>query len=253
MDIRREGLIDPHAVRALAGLLGTEAGERLPPMWHWAHLLDEWRQDELGPDGHPLAGQPGPGRTRMFAGGRTTHLRALRVGEAAVRTTRVVASADKTGRSGPLTFVTVRNEIHQGGEPAVVEEQDLVYRPPGILPKTGAGLPMGEPRLTFDVDPVVLFRFSALTYNAHRIHYDHRFAAGEGYPDLVVHGPLLIVLMAELFRRTGLDLIGTEFAYRLLAPAIGPQRLTVAMAGPGSAEVYDGEGRRVAAGSVSRS
>ncbi|WP_373869917.1 FAS1-like dehydratase domain-containing protein [Acrocarpospora macrocephala] len=209
MDLRREGVIDPHAGRALAGLLGVEAvaagepGGSLPPMWHWVQLLDEWRQDELGPDGHPLAGQPGPGRTRMFAGGRTRHLRPLRVGETAMRSSGVVASVDKTGRSGPLTFVTVRHEFRQGGELAITEEQDIVYQPPGVLPTTDGGLPMGEPRFVFDVDPVVLFRFSALTYNAHRIHYDHRFAAAEGYADLVVHGPLLIVLMAELFRRYG--------------------------------------------------
>ncbi|GES22872.1 hypothetical protein Aple_057710 [Acrocarpospora pleiomorpha] len=112
---------------------------------------------------------------------------------------------------------------------------------------------MGEHRFVFGVDPVVLFRFSALTYNAHRIHFDHRFAAAEGYADLVVHGPLQIVLMAELFRRYGRDLVGPEFRYRLLVLAVGPQRLTVATAGPDAAEVYDGERRRVAEGSASRS
>ena len=172
----------------------------------------------------------------MFAGGRVTTYRPLRFGERATRTTWVADTVEKDGRSGPLTFVTVRTEIEQGGDLAIAEEQDIVYRAPGT--STAPGRPAdpgdegpGDERpgvLEFDVDPVVLFRFSALTYNAHRIHYDRDYAVAEGYPDLVVHGPLQALLMGEWLRRSGALPPGEEvFSYRLVAPAFGAQRLTV--------------------------
>lgn len=229
----RTGRIEPHAVEALAGLLGRPVPERLPPTWHLCQLLDAPPQSDLGPDGHPLRGlpvPPGPGMRRMFAGGRATHLRPLEIGAAAERRTSVVSTEEKQGRSGPLTFVTIRHEFRQGGELAVVDEHDIVYRPDaraGVLLESTAGSATcaGRP---FDVDPVVLFRFSALTYNAHRIHYDRDHAASEGYADLVVHGPLQVVLMAG-----ELELAGRSLAYRLVSPVIGPQRLVVRRPAPG--------------------
>jgi len=242
LTVQRTGTIDPDGVAAVAAFLrvrlNLRAGDALPPMWHGFFLLDRWRHDELGPDGHPERGIPSPprpGLRRMFAGGRTLHHDALRVGSPATRTSRVVRATEKSGRSGPLTFVTVRQEYAQFGRPVVVEEQDIVYRPPsrdsiGRSRKPDADVsakPTTGSRWTVPVDNVTLFRFSALTANAHRIHYDQAYAAYEGHADLVIHGPLQVLLMAEAHRRTGTSLIGLRFEYRLVAPATGAQRLDV--------------------------
>ncbi len=221
-------------VEALAATLDIEppADGTVPPLWHWTLLLPRRPQRELGPDGHPLTGvpaPPGPGRRRMFAGGRVVTHRLLRVGEDATRTSWVARTAEKQGRSGPLTFVTVRTEIEQAGEIAVVEDQDIVYRAPGgTRPADGgatAPAPVREPCLELDVTETLLFRFSALTFNAHRIHYDLAWARREGYAGLVVHGPLQALLMGELARRSGVSLVGREFGYRLVAPMLGTGRL----------------------------
>jgi 3-methylfumaryl-CoA hydratase len=240
---QRTEMIVPEPARALARLLDIDApplgaGDPLPPLWHWVYLLERHRQSELGRDGHPIQGipaPPGPGRLRMFAGGRVTTHTPVRFGEPATLTSRVTATVEKEGRGGRLTFVTVRGDIEQGGAPTIVDEQDIVYRTAGhrLSPQTAENVqppeagPDRDRRLEFVVDPVVLFRFSALTYNAHRIHYDSAYAAEEGYPDLVVHGPLQALLMGELIRRGGASMRGQEFAYRLVAPTFGAQRLTI--------------------------
>ena len=251
----RTELITLEPAEALAGMLDIDApsaGDELPALWHWIYLLERRRQSDLGPDGHPRHGipaPPGPGRLRMFAGGRVSMHTPLRFRQPATRTTRVIRTAEKEGKSGPLTFVTVRSDIEQGGRLAIADEQDIVYRAPGsTLPAKSntaeTPAPMGS--LALDVDSVVLFRFSALTYNAHRIHYDSAYAAQEGYPGLVVHGPLQALMMGELIRRSGVPLVGQEFAYRLVAPMFGEQRLTAA---PNpeetgvSAQVRDATGR----------
>jgi 3-methylfumaryl-CoA hydratase len=257
--IARTELITPEAADALAGLLDLDpssvAGE-LPPLWHWIYLLERRAQRDLGPDGHPTSGIPAPpepGRARMFAGGRVTTHGQLRYGEPATRTTRLVRTVDKEGRSGPMTFSTVRSEIEQGGRTVIADEQDIVYRAAGSrLPSRTAPVeceaeqPPPIEELGLDVDAVVLFRFSALTYNAHRIHYDVPYVTAEGYPDLVVHGPLQALLMGECLRRSGVPMVGAEFAYRLVAPTHGAQRLR-ATARPGGGgtvtEVRDGAGR----------
>ena len=268
---QRTETIGPEPARALAGLLDVDApplgaGDPLPPLWHWVYLLERRRQSELGRDGHPVHGipaPPGPGRRRMFAGGRVTMKAPLRLGEPATLTSRVTATLDKQGRAGPLTFVTVRGDIEQGGALAIVDEQDIVYRAPGHRLSAQAGgneqprqaAPDRDRRLEFVVDPVVLFRFSALTYNAHRIHYDRVWAAEEGYPDLVVHGPLQALLMGELLRRGGVSMCGHQFAYRLVAPTFGEQRLTVTaeVHDPGvTAQVLDGRGRITATSTLRR-
>jgi 3-methylfumaryl-CoA hydratase len=260
----RTELIAREPAEALAGVLDMPpppAEEHLPPLWHWAYLFERRRQSDLGPDGHPAHGipaPPGPGRLRMFGGGRVWTYSALRFGEPAVRTTRLVRAVEKTGASGPMTLVTVRSDIEQDGHLVVTDEQDILYRvadstvrnrPPAPAPPPPAEEPAPEGRLELDVDPVVLFRFSALTYNAHRIHYDAAYAAEEGYPGLVVHGPLQALLMGECFRRTGVSLSRTIFSYRLVAPTFGSQRLTVTsqlVDGRGSARVADGNGRTTA-------
>ena len=196
-------------------------------------------QDALGPDGHQARGgmpvPPGPGLRRMFAGGRVWRHGELRIGRSATRRTWQASSARKQGRSGPLHFVTVRTEVSQGGSRAqvvITEEQDLVYREPGANgPARSAEIVAvtGQDR-TVAVDPVLLFRFSALTYNAHRIHYDREYARAEGYPGLVVHGPLQALLMAELARPAG-----SHYAYRLVAPLYEEQGLIVSAVPDGDA------------------
>jgi len=203
------------------------------------YLLDRPPQSSLGPDGHQARGgmpvPPGPGLRRMFAGGRVWRHGALRIGAEATRRTWQASSARKEGRSGPLHFVTVRTEISQGGSRAqvvITEEQDLVYREPDANgPARSAHIVAAAGRdRTVTVDPVLLFRFSALTYNAHRIHYDREFARSEGYPGLVVHGPLQALLMAELARP-----FGTEYSYRLVAPLYEDDGLVVSAAPDGDA------------------
>ena len=196
-------LITPGPAQALAGLLGVpEVDEELPLLWHWVYLLDRPPQDALGPDGHQHRGgmpvPPGPGLRRMFAGGRVSRHGPLRIGSEATRRTWQASSARKQGRSGPLVFVTVRTEVSQGGQVVITEEQDLVYREPGAngQARSGPSVAAAGRDRSVTVDPVLLFRFSALTYNAHRIHYDREYARGEGYPGLVVHGPLQALLMA---------------------------------------------------------
>lgn len=248
----RDEVLAPEPAEALAGMLDIdEPGAELPPLWHWIYLLERRPQRDLGADGHPVSGipaPPGPGRRRMFAGGRVRTHRPLTLGREASRTTTVASTREKTGRTGPLTFVTVRHHLRQDGEVVIEDEQDIVYRTPdSTLPPAGPGEthPAHEPILTLEVDSRLLFRFSALTYNAHRIHYDHEFARHDGYDDLVVHGPLQALMMGELLRRHDVDLVGREYSYRLVAPMIGPQLLVVAAAQEGlatGAETRDAQG-----------
>ncbi|WP_404386411.1 mesaconyl-C4 CoA hydratase [Knoellia locipacati] len=251
----RTEVIANEPAESLAALLDIEQpgmGVLVPPLWHWTYLLDRRRQAELGPDGHPSSGFPAPaapGMRRMFAGGRVETHALLRIGAPATRAVLVASTTEKRGRSGPLTFVTVRHEITQDDQLCIVEEQDIVYRAPGAgsLPVTdqsvSAPVPVGL-HLTLDVDETLLFRFSAVTWNAHRIHYDREWARHEGYDDLVVHGPLQALMMGEFLRRSGTDLVGREFAFRLVAPMVGPQPLVLALDQSGQgAEARDLTGR----------
>jgi len=263
-------LITPGPAEALAGLLGGPAPDPaagLPLLWHWVYLLDRPPQAALGADGHPvrdtIPSPPGPGLRRMFAGGRVGQHGPLRTGAQATRRTWQASSALKAGRSGPLHFVTVRSEISQDGRVVITEEQDLVYRepapptppapppaPPGPPPTaaepepepTGKLPPAGARDWPVEVDPVLLFRFSALTYNAHRIHYDRDYALGEGYPGLVVHGPLQALLMAELARRDAALPVLCDYSYRLVAPLFDGQGLVVSAAPDGD---QGGQGKAV--------
>lgn len=212
--------------------LGGE-GAHLPPLWHWTYLLNRPSQRDLGPDGHPTSGiptPPAPGRRRMFAGGRITHLRPLVLGQCASRETRVVSTVEKDGNSGQLTFVTVRHTYTQDSEVAVVEEHDIVYRAAGSKPLAATEyepLPDRSPSLAVVADQRLLFRFSALTGNTHRIHYDLEWARFEGYEHLVVHGPLQALMMGEFLRRNNVSLTGKTFSFRLRAPMVGPQTFSV--------------------------
>jgi 3-methylfumaryl-CoA hydratase len=252
--IERTEVLQPEPAVALARLFDVDLpdleSDGLPLLWHWVYLLDRPRQADLGPDGHPVRGiVPARGRRRMAAGGRVTRTAPLVVGRAATRRTEIVSTTDKTGRSGPLTFVVVRHTISQDGEVKVVEEQDIVYRDAAPAPAPAATpVPLEADERAFPVDPTVLFRFSALTYNAHRIHYDRDYAREvEGYPGLVVHGPLQALAMAEAVRGTGAT--ATAIDYRVIAPLFDHQGLVV-RATSGGASVRDHSGRITATGQV---
>jgi hydroxyacyl-ACP dehydratase HTD2-like protein with hotdog domain len=221
---------------ALAGVLDVEPpGRELPPLWHWLHFLDRPAQHELGPDGHPLAGHflpPIPDRRRMFAGGRFRVREPLRVGDTVTRRAELASTAVKQGRSGEMLFVTVRHTFLRDGAEIAVEEQDLVYRSGDAAsrpPEASFEAPDVTAPWTLPVtaDPVLLFRFSALTYNAHRIHYDEAYATEvEGHGGLVVHGPLLAILCLELPRRAGLTV--NDLSFRARRPVYAGQPFVAA-------------------------
>jgi 3-methylfumaryl-CoA hydratase len=231
---------DPWFAAAFADLLDAPRPELLPPLWHWFLLLDHPAGSNTGADGHPADAPflpPIPGRRRMFAGGRLRLDAPIPLGAELSSRAAVSDVTVKTGRSGEMAFVTVRTELHADGAPVGVEEQDIVYRsePPGTPPRTlpppetGEPDPEGEWRVELDTGPVVLFRFSALTYNGHRIHYDRPYATQvEGYPGLVVHGPLLALLACELPRRYAPGRTVRSFEYRLVRPAFAPARIVSA-------------------------
>ncbi|WP_223280721.1 FAS1-like dehydratase domain-containing protein [Streptomyces antnestii] len=238
-------LDDPVAaapVAALSQVLDQEApvaieGEPLPPLWHWLHFLEWPAQRALGADGHPAHGHflpPLPDRRRMFAGGRAEFTAPLRVGVPARRTSSLAKVEIKRGRTGEMAFVTVRHEITQEGRTRVTEEQDLVYRVGEDERRSGGfGLDLGEAepsgsdwRLTLRPSPTLLFRYSALTANAHRIHYDEPYVRDvEGYPGLVVHGPLLVQLMLELARREAPEREVRTLSYRLRKPVFAGEQV----------------------------
>ena len=197
-------------------------GEAIPPCWHWLYFLPLHRQSEIGPDGHPLRGgflPPVPLPQRMWASGRLELVRPLRVGDVIMRTSQVVDVSAKEGRTGPLVFVRVRHEINGPLGLAVIDEQDIVYREPARADES-ARSPLLAPEShdwTREIQPddVLLFRYSALTFNAHRIHYDHRYAREiERHPGLVVHGPLIATVLLDLFRRHMPDAQVSTFKFR---------------------------------------
>jgi 3-methylfumaryl-CoA hydratase len=266
--IERTEIPQPEVARALGDLLGApapEPGAGLPPLWHWVYLLDRAPQADLGPDGHPVRGTlpapPGPGRHRMWAGGRVRTSGALRCGIPATKRTTVLSVTEKDGRSGHLTFVTVGVRVRQDGAVVVEEEQDIVYRdaaPAASAPPPKAPspiVPVGAGEREIEVTPALLFRFSALTYNAHRIHYDRDYCRDvEGYPGLLTHGPLQALAMAEAARGVGKSSGNVSFEYRLVAPLFDDQGLIVsAVPGPDGAiatAVRDRYGRQTATGTL---
>ena len=223
---------DIHAfpIAAMAATLNRrEAAESVPPLWHWLYFLPLSPLSEAGPDGHAKRGgflPPVPLPRRMWAGGRLTFHAPLRTGERAVKTSTIANIEDKPGRTGRLVFVTVRHEIEVLGECRIEEEHDIVYREAAVASETAAPqkaparAPEGELwRRTIEPDPVLLFRYSALTFNSHRIHYDFPYVTQEeGYPGLIVHGPLIATLLVDLVRRERPDATIRSFAFRALRP-----------------------------------
>ncbi|MBS0340720.1 MAG: MaoC family dehydratase N-terminal domain-containing protein [Proteobacteria bacterium] len=217
--------------RALAAVLDRDdpppsAGDALPPLWHWLYFLPVHRQSELGPDGHPRRGgflPPVALPRRMWAGSQLRFHRPIQLGQALSRTSRIADVRLKEGRTGPLVFVNVDHEIRAEGELAVSERHDIVYRElpaPGEAPPPAVAAPGGEDwSRRIEPDDVLLFRYSALTFNGHRIHYDRRYVTEvEGYPGLVVHGPLIATLLLDLLRRQRPEATVKAFSFRAVSP-----------------------------------
>ena len=204
------------------------AGAVLPALWHWLYFLPLARQSEIGPDGHPRRGgflPPVPLPRRMWAGSQFEFHGPLRVGDAIARVSTIENVTQKSGRSGPLVFVRVRHEIRQAGAPAIAltEHHDIVYRDaPG--PDDAAPPPKPAPagaawERQWVPDDVLLFRYSALTFNGHRIHYDRRYVTQtEGYPGLVVHGPLVATLLLDLLRHQLPDAVVARYEFKAVRP-----------------------------------
>ena len=228
---RAHDLVPAHLAAGLAALLDHEdiavrPGDALPPLGHWLLLPPVARQAELGPDGHPRRGGFLPAVAlprRMWAGSRVVFHAPLRVGETVERRSRIARVEAKQGRAGALVFVTVAHEFHGAAGLAVSDEHDLVYRE-APLPGAPSPAPQAAPagaafEHTVVPDPVLLFRYSALTFNGHRIHYDRTYATQvEGYPGLVVHGPLVATLLLDLLRRQRPGATVRRFAFRALRP-----------------------------------
>ena len=204
------------------------AGTRLPALWHWLYFLPLYRQSEVGPDGHARRGgflPPVPLPRRMWAGSQLEFHRPLRVGDAVTRTSTIVDVAEKTGRTGLLVFCKVRHEIRRNDEPgvALTEFHDIVYReapkPGDVAPPPQAAPAKAAWEKKWVPDDVLLFRYSALTFNGHRIHYDRRYVTEvEGYPGLVVHGPLIATLLLDLLRRQLPEAEVARYEFRAVRP-----------------------------------
>jgi 3-methylfumaryl-CoA hydratase len=223
----RSDIVTAGQVVALSATLDREdpapqPGDPLPPLWHWLFFLDRHRASELGPDGHARRGgllPPIPLPRRMWAGSRFEFRHPLRVGDQITRETRVIDIKEKQGRSGPLVFVVVRHEISNAEGLAVAEEHDIVYRDHGSAAPLQTAPADATWERTIQPDDVLLFRYSALTFNGHRIHYDRRYATEvEGYPGLVVHGPLIATLLMDLLRRNQPSANVARFSFRAVSP-----------------------------------
>jgi 3-methylfumaryl-CoA hydratase len=225
-----------------------EPGEALPPLWHWMFFAPAAPASQLGPDGHPRRGgflPPVPLPRRMWAGGRLSFEHPLRVGDDIARDSRIADVSGKQGRSGSLVFVTVAHEVSDARGAAIREEHDIVYRDEpkaadpdaakaagaGAAPGAAAAAPRAEAAAPAAArtdeefsrriapDPVLLFRYSAVTFNGHRIHYDRSYVTGvEGYPGLVVHGPLIATLLLDLLHRERPAARVARFEFKAVRP-----------------------------------
>ncbi len=255
---KTESTIDSVTAAPLAGLSATldrsdpapTNGAVVPPLAHWLYFLPQHRQSEIGPDGHAKRGgflPPVPLPRRMWAGGRLTWEanNPLQVGQVVQRHSRIERVQHKQGRSGELVFVLVQHEIHNERGLAITEEHDIVYRAapePGEAPPPPQAATITAPwQRPWLADEVMLFRFSALTFNGHRIHYDRSYVTQtEGYPGLVVHGPLIATLLVDLWRHQHPQATLTHFAFKALRPTFDIHRFAVCgqATGQGQADLW---------------
>ncbi len=231
--------LHPAMAAALAATLDGPrqpvAGEGLPPLWHWIYFWNVCRQSETGSDGHALRGgflPPVPLPRRMWAGGRLRFMAPLPIGGQASKQSRIASIDVKQGRTGALAFVKVHHTISHAGQTCLTEEHDIVYRD---LPQPGAA-PVPAQLAPTDAqwsrrivpDPVLLFRYSALTFNGHRIHYDRSYVTGvEGYPGLIVHGPLIATLLADLLARQMPQAVLRAFDFRAVGSLFDTESFTL--------------------------
>ena len=225
--------VAPTPYAALSAMLDRDpqrppVGTLLPALWHWLYFLPLHRQSEIGPDGHANRGgflPPVPLPRRMWAGSQFQFHSPLRVGDALMRTSTIHDVTEKSGRTGPLVFVKVRHEIRRDGEAnvALTEFHDIVYREapsaeqPATAPTTAPAISPWERKWV--PDDVLLFRYSALTFNGHRIHYDRRYVTEvEGYPGLIVHGPMLATLLLDLLRHEKPDAAIARYEFKAVRP-----------------------------------
>lgn len=228
-----DDVITPTPVAALSATLDRDPvrpapGTPLPALWHWLYFLPLHRQSEIGPDGHAKRGgflPPVPLPRRMWAGSQFQFHAPLRVGDTVTRVSTIDSVTEKSGRTGPLVFVKVRHEIRANGssEVALTEFHDIVYREapkPDDVPAAPQPAPATSPWQKHWVpDDVLLFRYSALTFNGHRIHYDRRYVTEvEGYPGLIVHGPLIATLLLDLLRWQQPDARIKSYQFRAMQP-----------------------------------
>ena len=243
---RREDHLHPTPVQALAATLDHDHAEAhqgapLPPLWHWLYFLPLHPARDIGPDGHARRGgflPPVPLPRRMWAGSRFEFLSPLHVSDHVQRVSTIESVQERQGRSGALVFVTVLHELSVAGQaaPALREWHDIVYREE---PAPGAPAPAGEPappanptlphwQRSLVPDEVLLFRYSALTFNGHRIHYDRRHVTQtEGYPGLVVHGPLIATLLLDLLHRQQPQAQVCSFSFKARHPCFDGEQLTL--------------------------
>ncbi|MCZ6830644.1 MAG: MaoC/PaaZ C-terminal domain-containing protein [Gammaproteobacteria bacterium] len=235
---RSRQMLDPWPVQALSALLDLPVpapGQSLPGLWHWLYFLETAARSRIGADGHPCKGEfmpPVPNPRRMFAGARTHYHQALQIGAPTDLSETVLAIEDKPGKFGTMSIVSVGYEYRQEGALCVAEERDFIYLPAATA--RAAPIKLSDELLaiaatpwSLDIvtDPVLLMRFSALTFNSHRIHYDADYAREqEGYPALVVHGPLSAILLSELCRLHGNAELAS-FSFRAMNPVFVGQTL----------------------------
>lgn len=200
-------------------------GDNLPPLWHWVYFLEAKPESDLGRDAHPKKGDflpPIQLPRRMWAGGRFTFYNDLVIGEKAKKITTIKKIVEKEGSAGPLCFITLEHKIYSKDEISIIEEQDLVY----LQDQQGSkSLPLAQNNVekadfSQEIHPsaILLFRYSALTFNGHRIHYDLDYAKNvEGYDGLVFHGPLTATLLLDLALKERKQPI-KKYSFRGIAP-----------------------------------
>jgi 3-methylfumaryl-CoA hydratase len=209
-----------------------QTGDALPPAWHWLYFHDLVKASDLGLEGHPRLGIVMPPVSlprRMWASGSFVFHSPLRLGETARKTSTIRSIEPKEGRSGALCFVTVEHALSSGGTVNLVETQTIVYREmtsEAEVPKPPTAPSGAEYTREYRLDSTALFRYSALTFNGHRIHYDVDYCREvEGYPNLVVHGPLIATLLLDLCVQAGRH--PRQFSYRAKSPLFLPHPFTV--------------------------